>query len=73
MCEVARTDEFDEWFSELGEDAQAEMISKVELLKLFCPRLSRPHADTLNGSEARQYEGASRRYGRPGAAHRLCV
>jgi hypothetical protein len=26
------------------------VIAKVELLKLLGPRLSRPHADTLNGS-----------------------
>jgi len=51
MWEVATTDEFDEWFGELGDDAQAELIAKVELLKLFGPRLSRPHADTLNGSK----------------------
>lgn len=51
MWEVATTDEFDGWFSDLGEDAQAEVIAKVELLKLFGPWLSRPHADTLNGSK----------------------
>lgn len=51
MWEVATTVEFDGWFSDLGEDAQAEVIAKVELLKLFGPRLSRPHADTLNGSK----------------------
>jgi hypothetical protein len=51
MWEVATTDEFDGWFAELGEDAQAEVIAKVELLKLLGPRLSRPHADTLNGSK----------------------
>jgi hypothetical protein len=51
MWEVATTDEFDGWFAGLGEDAQAEVIAKVELLKMFGPRLSRPHADTLNGSK----------------------
>jgi hypothetical protein len=51
MWEVATTDEFDSWFGGLGEEAQAEVIAKVELLKLFGPRLSRPHADTLNGSK----------------------
>jgi hypothetical protein len=35
----------------LGEDAQAEVIAKVELLKLLGPRLGRPHADTLNDSK----------------------
>ena len=33
------------------EDAQAEIIAKVELLKVLGPALGRPHADTLNGSK----------------------
>jgi hypothetical protein len=51
MWHVATTDEFDEWFAELDEDGQAELIAKVELLKLLGPKLGRPHADTLNGSK----------------------
>jgi hypothetical protein len=51
MWQVATTDVFDEWFAELGEDGQAELIAKVELLKLLGPKLARPHADTLNGSK----------------------
>jgi hypothetical protein len=51
MWQVATTEVFDEWFAELDKDAQAELIATVELLKLFGPRLSRPHADTLNGSK----------------------
>lgn len=51
MWGVITTDEFDEWFAELGGDAQAEVIAKVELLKLMGPRLSRPHADTLAGAK----------------------
>ena len=52
---VATTDDFDEWFASMrqmtkGEDVQAEVIAKVELLKVFGPSLGRPHADTLNGS-----------------------
>jgi hypothetical protein len=46
MWTVATTDGFDGWFASLDHDGQA----KVELLKLLGPRLSRPHADTLNGS-----------------------
>jgi hypothetical protein len=34
-------------FAGLGEDAQAEVIAKVELLRLLGPRLGRPHADTV--------------------------
>jgi hypothetical protein len=45
------TDDFDEWFAGLDDDAQAEVIATVELLKLLGPRLGRPHADTLNGSK----------------------
>ena len=51
MWKVVTTDEFDGWFAELDEDAQAEIIAKVELLKLLGPRLSRPHADTLSGAK----------------------
>ena len=47
---VATTDIFDAWFAELDEDSHAEIIAKVELLKLLGPKLSRPHADTFNGS-----------------------
>jgi hypothetical protein len=51
MWDVATTDDIDEWFSDLREDAQAEIIATVELLKLLGPTLGRPHADTLNGSK----------------------
>jgi hypothetical protein len=51
MWNVGTTDEFDEWFTGLTADEQAEAIAKVELLKLLGPRLRRPHADTLNGSK----------------------
>lgn len=51
MWIIATTDDFDGWFVQLGDNAQAEVIAKVELLKLFGPRLSRPHADTLKGSK----------------------
>ena len=37
--------------AELGEDSQAEVIAKVELLKVLGPKLARPHADTLKGSK----------------------
>ena len=48
---VETSDVFDEWFADLDEDAQVEVIATVELLKLLGPRLGRPHADTLNGSK----------------------
>lgn len=51
MWPIATTDDFDCWFTELDEDAQAEVMAKVELLKLLGPALARRHADTLNGSK----------------------
>ncbi len=51
MWLVATTNDFDDWFADIGEDAQAEIIAKVELLKVLGPALGRPHADTLNGSK----------------------
>ncbi len=50
MWKVGTTDDFDGWFIALDASAQAEVIAKVELLKILGPRLGRPHADTLNGS-----------------------
>jgi hypothetical protein len=51
MWSVATTSEFDQWFAQLPTDGQAEVIAKVNLLKLLGPKLKRPHADTLNGSK----------------------
>ena len=51
MWAVLTTDDFDQWFADLSEVAQAEVIAKVDLLRLYGPQLARPHADTLNGSK----------------------
>jgi hypothetical protein len=51
MWAVSTTKVFDEWFADLTDDAKAEIIAKVNLLKLLGPQLSRPHADTLKGSK----------------------
>ena len=51
MWEILTTDFFDDWFAGLDADCQVEVIAKVNLLKLRGPKLSRPHADTLNGSK----------------------
>jgi hypothetical protein len=51
MWQVATTDNFDSWFAELTSDAQAEVIAKVNVLKLIGPQLGRPHVDTLKGSK----------------------
>src|SRR4051812_32451568 len=51
MWGVATTSNFDTWFVNLGEQEKIEIDTKVGLLRRFGPRLSRPHADTLNGSK----------------------
>ena len=51
MWEVGTTDEFDDWFAGLSDEAQVEIIAKVGLLRLLGPQLGRPHADTLNDSK----------------------
>jgi hypothetical protein len=48
--EVETTDEYDTWFLEQTEDSQVSIRMKVELLTEYGPYLSRPHADTLKGS-----------------------
>ena len=50
MWPVVTTDVFDEWFSDLEPDAQAEVMTKVRVLQVMGPQLGRPHVDTLNGS-----------------------
>jgi len=49
--EVDTTEEYDTWFLEQGDDGQASIQTKVEVLKEYGPHLPRPHADTLKGSK----------------------
>lgn len=51
MWSVETTDEFDEWFADLGTEEKEEVAAKIGLLELMGPQLRRPHADTLNGSD----------------------
>jgi hypothetical protein len=51
VWKIATSSDFDSWFAGLEDDGKAEIIAKVELLKLLGPQLSRPHADTLNNSK----------------------
>ena len=56
MWDAATTDEFDTWFTELGEsregvDAQVEIDAVVTLLRTIGPTLGRPTVDTLAGSK----------------------
>jgi hypothetical protein len=49
--EVITTEEYDIWFLEQTDGAQASIQMKVEFLKEYGPHLPRPHADTLKGSK----------------------
>jgi len=49
--EIETTSEYDNWFLEQGEDGQASIRMKIELLAEYGPNLPRPHADTLKGSK----------------------
>ena len=62
--EVEYTDEFEDWWNNLSGAEQDALAVSVELLEAKGPQLSRPYADTVNGSrhsnmkELRtQYEG----------------
>jgi hypothetical protein len=48
--EVEYTDEFEAWWTSLGEDEQVEVSAKVELLEEHGPNLPRPHADVITSS-----------------------
>ena len=50
MWNVEYTDEFGDWWGTLSEADQVALDSSVRLLELLGPTLSRPHADTVNGS-----------------------
>jgi len=51
VWKIATTEEYDVWFENLDVPEKIEILAKVELLKEYGPHLSRPHADTLNGSK----------------------
>jgi len=44
-------DAFEAEFEELAMDVQEELLTTAKLLQDFGPKLGRPHADTLKGSE----------------------
>lgn len=48
--DVEYTDEFGQWWDTLDEDARRRLRASVLLLQEFGPSLSRPHADTIEGS-----------------------
>lgn len=49
--DVNGTDEFADWFGELAESEQDEVIAVVELLAEHGPELDRPYADRIKGSK----------------------
>ncbi len=48
--EVDLHDDFVPEYRELHKDMQNELLASIELLEQFGPQLTRPRADTLNGS-----------------------
>ena len=50
MWEIITTDTFDEWFDLLNDTDRAKIIAGMLLLKEKGPNLSRPYADTVEGS-----------------------
>ncbi len=51
MWEVITTDKFDEWFDSISDVDRANVIAGMLLLEEIGPNLSRPYADTIEGSE----------------------
>ncbi len=51
VWDVEYTDEFEQWWTSLTEDEQADVNAGVELLERHGPQLGRPHVDTLKGSK----------------------
>lgn len=51
MWDVEYTQEFESWWNSLDADEQDSVAVSVNLLRDFGPQLSRPHADTLVGSQ----------------------
>lgn len=51
MWKVVTVDEFDQWFLALSEAEQVSVLTVIKLLEMKGPELSRPYADTLEGSK----------------------
>lgn len=50
MWLIETTDAFDEWFDHLDDAERANVLASLIVLREKGPMLSRPHADTVNGS-----------------------
>ena len=51
MWKIITTDTFDEWFDCLSDSDRTNVIAGMLLLQELGPHLSRPYADTVNGSK----------------------
>lgn len=51
MWTVIFTTRFDQWFDEQDEDTQEKILADLSNLETYGPKLSRPYADTVNGSK----------------------
>ncbi|HHR6079634.1 TPA: type II toxin-antitoxin system RelE/ParE family toxin [Providencia alcalifaciens] len=51
MWTVILTDYFDCWLAEQDEDMQEKVFASLGNLEVYGPKLSRPHADTIKGSQ----------------------
>lgn len=50
MWSVETTDVFDSWFEEQAEALREDVLAVMVILSEYGPQLSRPFADTVNGS-----------------------
>jgi hypothetical protein len=48
---VLITDEYEHWFLSLTNDEQIDVLAMVDILEIKGPQLSRPYADTLQGTK----------------------
>lgn len=63
---VLLTDEFKRWFTAQTEAMQADVLAVIEVLRVRGPHtLSRPQADTLNGSRHSKKELGVQHKGHP--------
>lgn len=51
MWHVVTVEKFDNWFLLLTEEEQIDVLSYIKLLEVHGPHLSRPYADSIEGSK----------------------
>jgi len=50
MWSIETTDRFDQWFDALDDTDRISVLASMMVLRETGPMLSRPYADTINGS-----------------------